>query len=82
MDTGVEENLFKETLLEFVLRTLEVATILEVGEGERLVLGVVKILRVLEEDLDAGSRPRTASLGGESSERSMSRLASDMMSMR
>ena len=83
IDTGVDEDLFKETLLEeFVLRTLEVAKILEVGEG--LDLGVVKVLRVLEADLDAGSRPRAGPLGGESSERTRlaSRLSSDMMSMR
>jgi len=79
MDTGVDEDLFKEVFLEFVLRTFRGSKVLEV-DGEGLDLGVV-YLRILEEDLEVGSRPRN-SLGGESSESSMSRLASDMISTR
>ena len=53
IDTGVEEDLLRETLLEFALRTLEVNNGLEEGEG--LDRGVVQFLRVLEVDLAAGA---------------------------
>ena len=79
IETGVDEDVFKEVFLEFVLRTFGAVEVLGV-DGERLVLGV-EYLRFLEEDLVAGLRPRS-SFGGESSERSMSRLASDMISTR
>ena len=90
IDTGVDDDLFRETLLELTFLTLEVDVGLEVdiglgvGEGilEGLDAGVVKVLKVLEVLLDAGSRPRGCSLGGESSDKSKSRLASLMMSMR
>ena len=88
--TGVDDDLFRETLLELTFLTLEVDVSLEVdiglevGEGilEGLDAGVVKVLKVLEVLLDAGSRPRGCSLGGESSDKSKSKLASLMMSIR